>query len=202
MKSLLLLPAFLVAVSLPMTTTLETPASTDLENLGPNDWVVDVGHSGCVFQCQHASAAWFLGTFDRVTGKVTIDPDKPANGSVELTIPVDSIDSNDAKRDRHLLSPDFFNAKENPDLTFKSTKIAANGKDLQVTGELSMAGKTRSITIPVKWTGDGEFHGKRRGYLAEFSVKRSEFGMNYGVAQKVLSDEVKLMISIELMQAK
>ncbi|MFN3241965.1 MAG: YceI family protein [Planctomycetota bacterium] len=197
MKSLLLLPALLVAVSLPMTTSVDLP-----ETMGANDWVVDSGHSGCVFQCQHAGAAWFLGTFDRVAGKVTLDPKAPQDGSVSLTIDVESIDTNDAKRDGHLKSPDFFNAKENPEITFRSTKIAADGKHLKVTGDLSMAGETKSITIPVKWTGDGEFHGKRRGYLAEFAVKRSAFGMNYGVAQNVLSDDVKLMVSLELTQAK
>ena len=65
-----------------------------------------------------------------------------------------------------------------------------------------MAGETQSVTIPVKWTGDGEFRGKRRGYLAEFSVMRSKFGMNYGLAKNVLSDEVRLTISLELVQAQ
>lgn len=197
MKSLLLLPAVLVAVSLPMATSVDLPPA-----MGANDWVVDSGHSGCVFQCKHANAAWFLGTFDRVAGKVTLDEKAPQNSSVELTIDVESIDSNSEQRDGHLKSPDFFNAKENPEITFKSTKIAADGNNLKVTGNLSMAGKTKSITIPVEWTGDGEFRGKRRGYMASFAVKRSEFGMNYGVAKNVLSDEVKLMISLELTQAK
>ena len=65
-----------------------------------------------------------------------------------------------------------------------------------------MAGVTRSMTIPVEWTGDGEFRGKRRGYLAQFSVNRSDFDMNYGVAKKTLGDEVRLTISLELIQAK
>ena len=203
MKTLLLLPALLVAAAAPMMTTTTSPGiAADLRAAGPNDWTVDAGHSGCVFSCKHANAAWFLGTFDRVEGKVTLDPSAPQKGSVELTIPVEGLDSNNEQRDGHLKSPDFFNAKENPEITFKSTTIKASGKDLEVTGELSMAGETQAITIPVKWTGDGEFRGKRRGYLAEFSVMRSKFGMNYGVAKNVLSDEVRLTISLELVQAQ
>lgn len=200
MKTLLLLPTLLVAAYLPMASGTDAPKHAAA--VGPHDWTVDGGHSSCVFACKHAGAAWFMGTFDRVEGKVSLDPAAPQKGSVELTIPVEGLDSNNEQRDGHLKSPDFFNAKENPDITFQSTSIKADGKNLSVTGDLSMAGETQSVTIPVEWTGDGEFRGKRRGYMAEFAVKRSAFGMNYGVAQKVLSDEVRLTISLELVQAQ
>ena len=202
MKTLLLFPALLVAAYVPMATAPQPVDPAAAQAAGPHDWTVDGGHSSCVFACKHANAAWFMGTFDRVEGKVTIDPAAPQSGSVELTIPVEGLDSNNEQRDGHLKSPDFFNAKENPEITFRSTAIQANGKDLEVTGDLSMAGETKSVTIPVKWTGDGEFRGKRRGYMAEFSVQRTKFGMNYGVAKNVLSDEVRLTISLELVQAQ
>lgn len=197
MKSLLLLPAVLIAVSLPMTDSVVVD-----QPLGPNDWAVDSGHSGCVFRVKHANASWFLGTFDKVGGKVTLDANAPEKGSVELTIETESIDSNDKQRDGHLMSPDFFNAKENPEITFKSTKIVAKGKDLQVTGDLTMAGKKKSITIPVEYSGEGEFRGKRRGYMTTFMIKRSDFGMTYGVKQNTLGDDVHLTVSLELVQPK
>ena len=200
MKTLLLLPTLLVAAYLPMANGTDAPEHAAAA--GPHDWTVDGGHSSCVFACKHAGAAWFMGTFDRVAGKVSLDPAAPQKGNVELTIPVEGLDSNNEQRDGHLKSPDFFNAKENPEITFKSTSIQADGKNLSVTGDLSMAGETQSVTIPVEWTGDGEFRGKRRGYMAVFAVKRSAFGMNYGVAKKVLSDEVRLTISLELVQAQ
>ncbi len=193
MKSLLFLPAILVAVSLPVSEPVVVT-----EPLGENDWVVDSGHSGCVFRVKHANASWFLGTFDKVAGKVTIDPSAPEKGSVELTIPTESVDSNDKQRDGHLMSPDFFNGKENPEITFKSTKIKANGKDLEVTGDLMMAGKKNSITINVDYVGEGEFRGTRRGYMTTFAVKRSDFGMTYGVQKNMLGDEVHLTVSLEL----
>jgi len=197
MKTLLLLPAFLVAAALPL-----DRATPDAAPLRAHEWNVDSGHSACVFRVKHANVSWFLGTIDRVEGKVTLDPAAPEKGSVTLKMPVSSIDTNDKNRDGHLHGPDFFAAKENPDITFKSTKIKANGKDLEVTGDLSMAGKTKSITIPVEFSGEGDFRGPRRGYITKFSVKRSDFGMTYGVKGNMLGDDVHMTVSLELTQPK
>ena len=157
-------------------------------------------HSSVVFRVKHADAAWFFGTFDKISGELTLDPAKPAEGKVKLTIPVESVDTNNEKRDGHLKGPDFFSAKENPEITFESTSIAGEGHELQVTGKLSMAGETQEITIPVRHIGDGEFYGKRRGYLTEFTVQRSKFGMQYGLDDKVLGDDVTLTIGLELVK--
>lgn len=197
MKTLFLLPAVLVAAAMPFARTV-----TPEQPLGPNDWVVDGVHSSVVFKVRHADASWFFGTFDKVEGKVTLDPEAPEKGSVSLTIPVESVDTNDEKRDGHLKGPDFFKAKENPNISFASSKIMAKGDDLHVTGELSMAGASKTITIPVEHVGDGEFYGARRGYIATFPIKRSDFGMTYGVDKNVLGDEVTLTISLELVHPK
>ena len=197
MKSLLLLPVLLVAAFTPFSRKVEFE-----QPLGPNDWVVDSGHSGVAFQVKHANASWFLGMFDKIEGNVSLDPAKPEDGSVSLKIPVASVDTNDAKRDGHLRSPDFFNAKENPNITFVSSKIETHGEKLHVTGKLSMAGKTNEITIPVEHVGDGEFYGKRRGYMTMFTLKRSDYGMTYGVDKNILGDDITLTISLELVQPK
>lgn len=196
MKTLLVVPFAFALLTLP------TPPAGAETLRGEHDWNVDPGHSSVVFRVKHANAAWFKGTFDVIEGKVTLDPAKPEAGSVQLTIPVASIDSNDSKRDDHLKAPDFFNAKENPEITFTSTKIAKNGAALAVTGKLAMAGKSKEVTIPVEKVGEGEFYGKRVGYSSTFTIKRSEFGMTYGVDKNVLGDEVTLMIDLELVAAK
>jgi polyisoprenoid-binding protein YceI len=196
MKTLLLLPLSFALFALP------TAPSAPSAPRGDHDWTVDGGHSSVVFRVKHANASWFQGMFDKVDGKVTFDPAKPEATSVQLTIPVDSVDTNDQKRDAHLKNQDFFNSKENPEITFRSTSIKAEGAVLQVTGELAMAGKTKTVTIPVEKTGEGEFYGKRVGFSTTFTIKRSEFGMTYGVDKNVLGDEVTLMIDLELTQAK
>ena len=183
---------------------LTNPTSRSAALAGEHDWVVDAGHSSVVFRVRHADAAWFKGSFDAVEGTVSLDPAKPEAGSVTLKIPVDSVDTNSKQRDDHLKNADFFNSKENPDITFKSSKIEKKGAGLEVTGELAMAGKSKVITIPVELVGTSESQmmGKRAGYSTTFTLKRSEFGMNYGVAQKALGDEVTLMIDLELVPAK
>jgi len=192
MKALLLLPVLLAPIALPR--NAEVPA-------GEHDWSVDPVHSSVVFKVKHANASWFQGMFDSINGKVSIDPAKPEAGSVSLTIAVDSVDTNDKKRDDHLKGPDFFNGKENPNITFSSSKIAKKGDKFEVTGDLAMAGKSKSITIEVEKTGEGEFFGKRVGFASTFTIKRSDFGMTYGVDKNALGDEVTLSIALEVVQA-
>ena len=196
MKTLLLLPLSFALFALP-TSQPATGAPR-----GEHDWTVDAGHSSVVFRVKHANASWFQGTFDKVEGTVTLDPAKLDAASVTLKIPVDSVDTNDGKRDAHLKNQDFFNSKENPDITFKSTKVAKKGETLEVTGDLAMAGKSKTVTIPVEMTGTGEFYGKRAGFMTTFTIKRSDFGMTYGVDKNVLGDEVTLQIALETVQAK
>ncbi|HZN38741.1 MAG TPA: YceI family protein [Planctomycetota bacterium] len=170
---------------------------------GDNDWVVDGVHSSVVFRIKHANASWFQGTFDKVEGQITLDPSKPEAGSVTLTIPVDSIDTNDKKRDEHVKGPDFFNSKENPSIAFASTKIAKKGDtQFDVTGDLQMAGKKKSITMTVEKTGEGEMMGKVVGWMTTFTIKRSDFGINYALDKGTLGDEVTLMVALETKQAK
>ncbi len=196
MKSLLLLPASLVALA--YAHNLSTGAPVTTAPLAEHEWAVDAGHSSVVFRVKHANAAWFHGTFDKIEGHVHLDPSKPEAGSVALTIPVDSVDTNDGKRDGHLKAPDFFNSKENPSIAFTSTKIEKKSDTLyHVTGKLAMAGKEQSITIPVEKTGAGDFYGPREGWMTTFTIKRSDFGMTYGIAKNALGDEVTLMIALE-----
>ncbi len=195
MKSLLLIPVLLAAVALPKSAT---PAVAH----GDNDWTVDTVHSSCIFRVKmHGDAAHFYGMFDKVEGSVTLDPAKPETGSVKIVIDVDSVHTHDAKRDGHLKNADFFSAKENPTIEFTSTKIAkqTDGR-FAVTGKLSMAGKSKEITIPVTRIGEAEMYGKRVGWEAEFAIKRSDFGMTYGLDKNALGDEVGLLIAIEAMQ--
>ena len=198
MKTLLLLPVTFALLALNQPADQTAAGAT----FGDHDWVVDSGHSSVVFKVKHANAAFFKGSFDVITGNVSLDPTKPEAGSVSLVIPVDSVDSNDKKRDEHLKNADFFNSKENPEITFKSTKVQKKGDAFEVTGELAMAGKSKTTTIVVEKTGEGEFYGKRVGFGTTFTVKRSDFGMTYGIDKNALGDEVTLMIDLELTQPK
>jgi polyisoprenoid-binding protein YceI len=195
MKTLLLLPVLLAAWSLPVA----TPAAP----VRADDWVVDSVHSTVMFKVKHANATWFHGSFDVVEGSVSLDAKAPESGKVEITIPVDSVHTHDAKRDAHLKGEDFFKGKENPKITFKSTKIAKKGEALEVTGDLELAGAKKPVTMTVEKTGEGEFMGSKVvGWSSTFTIKRSDFGMTYGLAKNALGDEVTLTFGLELKAKK
>lgn len=194
MKTLLAVPFALALFCLPT-----TPA---VGAAGPNDWMIDGGHSSVTFRIKHKGVSWFTGAFDSVAGTVTLDQAKPEAASVKVTIPVDSVDTNSEQRDGHLKNADFFNAKENPEIVFASTAVKARGDDLEVTGELTMAGKSKAITLVAQKVGAADAQGKRAGYSSEFTIKRSDFGMTYGVEGGGLGDEVMLRFDLALVQAK
>lgn len=193
MKSLLLVPAaFALLTAFHPAPATTTPAE------GAATWKIDPVHSSAIFCVKHANASKFYGVFKAVNGEFTIDADKAENCKVEATIATDSVDTRNDDRDKHLRSPDFFDAKQFPTLKFTSTKVTAKGKDAyEVVADVELHGKKAPVTATVTKIGEGEFQGKRVGYEAVFTLKRSEFGMTYGIDKKVLADEVLVTIAVE-----
>lgn len=159
---------------------------------------VDPVHSTVLFRAKHAGASYTWGRFNDPSGTFVLDPVDPARSSFSGEIQVANIDTHNEKRDAHLRSPDFFNAKQYPTITFKSTSIKkAEGNVLHVTGDLRMHGVTRSVSMLVELTGAGEFPPgtKRAGLEATFVVKMSDFEIK-GMPG-VVSDEIKIIIAVE-----
>jgi len=169
---------------------------------GVNAYQVDDVHSSALFRVHHAGAGQFWGRFNDVSGTFTLSDD-PAKMAFAIDISVDSVDSGNDKLDGHLKSPDFFNSKEFPKLSFvsKSAKKAANGM-FEVSGDLSMHGVTKPITAMVELTGESNMMGSRGGVEAVFTVKRSEWGMNYGVEKGMIGDSVRVVVGLEGVKAK
>jgi polyisoprenoid-binding protein YceI len=162
-----------------------------------DDYVIDGMHSGVTFKISHLGLSWIYGRFDNFSGDFTIDPADPGKSTFELTIKAESIDTNNAKRDEHLRSPDFFNVKQFPVLTFKTTSVKAVNGGFEVTGDFTMHGVTKSITFPLMGGQKAEFPKgvQRTGYTTELTLKRSEFGMDKFA--EALGDEVRIAISFE-----
>lgn len=160
-------------------------------------YAVDPVHSSAVFRIAHLNTSYLYGRFDVVSGSFTLDSQDPSKDSFEVTIPVAKLDTNNAMRDNDLKGPDYFSAKEFADITFKSTKVEkVDDTHVNVTGDLTLHGVTKSITIPVEKTGEGKTAmGVRAGVEAIFTIKRSDFGMNYKL--DMIGDEVKLMVALE-----
>jgi polyisoprenoid-binding protein YceI len=162
-------------------------------------YVVDAVHSSIVYRVKHMNIAYFYGTFNKMSGEINLDEKNPAGSSVAIEIDADSIDSNSEGRDRHLKGQDFFSVREFPKITFKTKSCAKKGEDWELQGELTLRGVTKPLTVMAKQTGAGEDprSGPKAGFESEFTFKRSDFGMTYGVEKGALSDEVKVMIAIE-----
>ncbi|MDB6153719.1 MAG: YceI family protein [Chthoniobacteraceae bacterium] len=159
---------------------------------------IDPVHTSIGFKIGHLGVSNIYGRFNDVFGTVTFDKEAPAKSAVEFSIPVESVDTHVEKRDQHLKSPDFFNAKQFPLMTFKSTAVKQKAADLyEITGDFTLHGVTKPITVDFKKIGEGkgmqnEF---RAGGETQFTIKRSDFGMDF--MPKAVSDEVTVMIAIE-----
>ena len=159
---------------------------------------VDDVHSTALFRVMHAGAGQFWGRFNDISGTFTLSDD-PAKLAFMIDVAIDSVDSGNDKLDGHLKSPDFFNSKEFPKMSFKSTgaKKAGNGM-FEVMGDLTMHGVTKPIVAAVEFTGMANMgKGTSAGFEAIFTVKRSDFGMKYGVEKGAIGDDVKVVVALE-----
>lgn len=168
----------------------------------PSTWTVDQVHSEVGFKVRHLLNP-VRGGFNDFDGMVVYDPETPANSSVEMTVQAASIDTDNEKRDDHLRSPDFFAVAEHPTLHFKSKKVAKLGNNLAVTGDLTIRGVTKEVTIPVQVLG---VMGDKAGFSTEFTVDRQEYGVNWNRALDqggtVLGDEVTVELIFQMNRKK
>ena len=170
-------------------------------------WNIDTSHSAADFAVKHLMISTVRGRFSKFEGAGETNPDGTLK-SVQMTLDVASIDTNDAKRDEHLRSPDFFDAGVHPKITFRSTRIEQKGSDVSITGNLTIRGTTKPVlllgefTAPVKdpW-------GNSRAALAiSAKVSRKEWGLVWnqlleagGVA---VGDEVRISVEVEAVAVK
>ncbi len=158
---------------------------------------VDGGHSNVIFRVKHMNAAFFYGRFNDMSGTFLVDANDPAQSSIDITVKADSVDAKMNKLNEHLKSADFFSVKEFPTITFKSKSFAKGDEGkLKVTGDLTLHGVTKEITVDIEPTGPVSGpRGEGAGFEAFFSIKRSDYGMNFMPDQ--LGDDVRLIVSIE-----
>jgi len=158
---------------------------------------LDPAHTSVVYRVKYSGVTFVYGRFNGPTGTFVYDETAPAKSSIEMQVDANNIDTAVEKRDNHLKSPDFFNAAEYPMVTFKSTSVKKIDSDTyQVTGNLTLLGKTRKLTVNAKQTGSGKdpWGNFRRGFETSFTIKRSDFGMNFMLGG--ISDEVGLTVSV------
>ena len=164
------------------------------------DYVIDTkgAHAFIQFRIKHLGYSWLLGRFNNFSGTFNYDEKNPATAKVNVIIKTDSIDSNHAERDKHLRGEDFLNVTKYPEARFTSTTFKDNGDGTALlTGDLTLHGVTRSITIDVKHIGHGPdpWGGYRRGFEGATTLKLADYGITYNLGPA--SQEVELFLSVE-----
>lgn len=190
MKKLILLAAFALSAT--------SFAST---------WDIDTAHASAGFTVKHLGITNVNGVLGPVTGTIELDDKDITKSKLNVSIDVKGIDTRNGKRDDHLKSPDFFDVEKNPTATFKSTKIEKAGEKLKITGDLTMHGITKSVTLDAEVSGEVEnpfSKGMTRAATATGVLNREDWGLKWNAPLAnnglVVGKEVKLTIEAELMK--
>ncbi len=165
-------------------------------------WQLDPAHSTAQFAVRHLGISTVRGNFTKVSGTVRYDPADPKNDSVDVSIDVASVDTRVEMRDNDLRSDHFFDVQKYPTITFKSTKVdSAGAGKLKVTGDLTIRGTTKQVTLDVEGPsqpindGNGRLH---MGASATTTIERADFGVSG--APGIVGPTVTLTIDVELVQ--
>lgn len=164
------------------------------------DYVIDTekAHAFIQFRIKHLGYSWLLGRFNDFDGKFSYDEAKPAASKVEVDIKTASIDTNHAERDKHLRSDEFLGVGKFPQARFVSNGYKENtDKSATLSGNLTLHGVTRAVTINVKPVGSGPdpWGGYRRGFEGSTTLKLADYAINYNLGPA--STEVELFLSLE-----
>ena len=171
-------------------------------------YTIDGAHPTAAFSVKHMMVTNVRGEFSNITGTVVVDDKNPGKSKVNVEIEASTIDTRNEKRDGHLKSPDFFDVATNPKITFASTKVKRAGKGkLKVTGDLTMRGVTKSVTLDVEGPTDemtSPWGQKVRGVYATATINRKDWGLVWNKALEtgglLVGDEVKITLDIELIK--
>jgi polyisoprenoid-binding protein YceI len=147
----------------------------------PGVFMLDPAHSHVGFSVRHMMIAKVRGHFTDFSGTLRV-ADDPFRSTVEVDVAVASVDTRDQQRDDHLRSPDFFDVERYPTLTFRSTRVRANGGDsVRLDGELALHGVTRRVALDAVYDGVGEdlWGSQRMGFSATGEVDREAFGLTW-----------------------
>ncbi|MER6624477.1 MULTISPECIES: YceI family protein [unclassified Streptomyces] len=183
-------------------TATATAVNPDLAAL-TGDYTIDPAHSTLGFVARHAMVTNVKGSFLDFTGTLHLDGADPAASTATLDVVMESIDTGNADRDGHLKSADFFKTDEFPTMTFRSTKAEAlGGDDYRITGDLSILGTTKPLTIDLEFNGAAKdpFGNERVGFEGKAEILRSEWGLTWNAALEtggvLVSDKIKLNFDI------
>ena len=165
-------------------------------------YVLDPSHTAIGFVTRHAMVTKVRGSFEEYTGTATIDGANPSNSTLAVDIKAASVNTRNADRDAHVRSGDFFDTETYPEITFRGTDFVIKGDVVDVTGDLTIRGTTKSVTIPFEFQGAAKdpFGNERIGFEGSTVVSREEFGLTWNAALEtggfLVADKVTLEFEV------
>ena len=165
-------------------------------------WAIEPAHSEVGFTVRHLGLSKVRGRFNTFGGTVTVAED-PSRSSVEATIDLASVDTNNEDRDNHLRSTDFFDTESHPTMTFRSTEVG----ETSLTGELTINGVTRPVSLDLEFHGvtvDG-YETTRAGFSAAGQISRADYGIDFnaplGMDGMLIGDKITIELEIQAVPA-
>ncbi len=171
-------------------------------------WNIDASHSGIHFSIRHLVIAKVRGKFTGFSGTLDLDEADLTKSKVDVSIDVATVNTAEEKRDAHLRSGDFFDVEKFPKATFASKSITKNGDAYDVTGDFTLHGTTKEITLHANFEGKGKdpWGGERAGFGAKTTINREEFGLKWNQALEaggvVVGTKAELELEVEAVKAK
>jgi polyisoprenoid-binding protein YceI len=170
-------------------------------------WVIDPTHSEVSFKIKHLVISTVTGYFREFEGSITTDGEDWEDAQVEFSAKIDSVDTNNAQRDGHLKSDDFFNAETYPELTFKSTSIKrVDEEHYKLTGDLTIRDVTKPVELDVLYLGTADdFYGQHKaGFEITGIVNRQDYNLKWNAVTEagkiVVSNDVRLNINVQVVK--
>jgi len=166
-------------------------------------WLIDPMHSEVHFKVKHLVISTVTGTFKSFDGSLEVENEDFQGASIEFSLDVNSIDTNQEQRDVHLKSADFFDADQFPKISFKSTSFEKDGDDYELSGDLTVRNVTKAVKLNVEYGGTAtDFYGNdKAGFEVSGKISRKEFGLTWdGITEAgaiVVGDDIKLQINVQ-----
>lgn len=198
------LPAIIatVAIIAPGLSFTESPVLSPLPSAlhAVAPFTIDMAHSTLNYRVRHFGVSWFYGRINMPEGSFLLDASEPSASHVTITVELKNMDAGNENRDRFLIGPDFFNAREHPVATFSSTSITKiDDSTWEAAGEFTLRGVTKPVAVKLEEYTELQTakFGYRAGFLCTFDIKRSDYGMDLFVSDGTLGDLVTITASIE-----
>ena len=170
-------------------------------------WKLDPAHTLVEFSAKHLMITTVKGRITDLEGTISADENDPENSSVEVSLKAASIDTRTEQRDNHLRSADFLDVENFPAIAFKSTGIEGNRHEFKLTGDLTIRGVTKPITLDVTYEGQTKdpWGGERIGFSAKGKLDRRDFGLTWNVLLETggltVGNEIKINVEVEAVKA-